>query len=633
MGDFNVMDMIDDYAAESGIDAKDIFKKKEADPVPEVPDKPIEDEPVKSSSKKNKEWTPDSSVMEELSEFSGKRGAVYSKDELVFEDEPLKNAGDEAVKKESANSLNELDRKYENLEEAKKRHGISKLRIPPGEMQVKFLLAAGSTNHDEAQDYLDQLLDEVERIYPEAILERTPDYKEKKVETVAESAPKVEQPIDTPQPTVAPEPVKPESIEGVDTPEELPSTKPSISTNDDVKVVIDKTNLSGVSWTPEEAEKIRKSRTIELNIVEGKDLEFGSIEEVPANAVDAILSTYVRRSNDIASPLPASKYRAVFSGLSYPEVIDLSSANEINTVDGLRLKWTIMFNHMRNVSIGPWEEYILYKDESGKEIRVDAPEKIPSNISRENIHQVSKFEDFMRKTSYMDLEFGLWKILSATAMDKEVISIDCHTDIGNGQECGNTYDWIYSPGDLLVPESIPKITLDEMAEATNAASVEDALKVYSTAQVNSNNWVELHSSGFRIVYGHVSAYEYVEHIYPKLQELENSDDPTSIAKGLTYTMLTSIKAALVPNGKGGYGRITGVDNLEKVLSRLDEIDYETINKINTMVTTPYQFEFSMRGIVCPKCKNRSMIPITDMSRLLFIVARTLSSVNITLKHE
>lgn len=629
MSDFNVMDMIDDYAAESGIDAKDIFKKKDPVKSPDPLDETIDPIPANDEESKTKEWTPDASLMDELDDFKP-TSVVYAKEDFIMEEQPLKDLGDEAVKEEAAGSMGEMDRKLANIEEAKKRHGIVKLQIPPGELQVKFLLAAGSTNHEEAQDYLDQLIAEVEKTYPEAILERVPGSKP------VDPLPVIHQPEPQPQPQPEPVPEAPknDSIEGVDTPPEpLPSTNPSLQTGEDVKVVIDKNNVSELTWTAEEAAKIRKSRTLELNIVEGKNLEFGSIEDIPSNAVDAILSTYERKTNDIAAVLPASKYRAVFSGLTYPEVIDLSSANQINNLDGERLKWTIVFNHIRNMSIGPWEEYILYKDEKGKEIRVNAPEEIPSDIPSDNIHPVSKYEDFMRKTSYMDLEFCLWKILCATAMEKEVITIDCHTDIGNGHECGNTYDWIYAPEELLVVDSIPKNTLDEMKEAADANSIEDAIRVYKTSQLNSNNFVELHSSGYRIIFGHISAYEYVEHLYSKMKELEDATDPAAISKGLTYTMLTTTKAALVPNGKGGYGRIAGIDDLEKVLSKFDEIDYETISQINTLVTKPYQFEFSMRGIVCPKCKNRSMIPITDMSRLLFIVARSLSSVNITLRHD
>ena len=231
----------------------------------------------------------------------------------------------------------------------------------------------------------------------------------------------------------------------------------------------------------------------------------------------------------------------------------------------------------------------------------------------------------------MDLEFCLWKILCATAMDKEIITIDCHSKLnGTDKECGNTYDWVYSPNELLSIKSIDPAVLEEMKQTAEASTMEDAVAMHNTSPVNSNNYVELHSSGFRAIYGHISAYEYLENLYSKLKELEDSENPDMISKSLTYTLLTTTTAILLPF-EGTYKRIKGIDNLEKVVSMLDEIDYETLSKLNEMMIKPYQFEFSLRDIVCPKCKNKSMIPIDSMSRLLFIVARSLSNVNVTLK--
>lgn len=612
--DFNVMDMIDDYATENGIDAKDIFKKNET----------IKEEIKEETSKKeDTDWRPDSDLLEDMDELKSS-GASYNKNDIVMEERQLVNGADEELKVNYKDNLNDMDLKTLNIEEAKKRHGIKYFHIPEGELQVRFLIAAGSHNHEEAQDLLSQLIEEVKTTYPEMIEWDQVPVEEPKQEIKKDETNEL--------PVIKAPKNNEETIEGIDTPVEPKITLNSGEPVDDLKIIIDKTNVSDVSWSEEEISKIKKSRTLELNIVEGSDLSFGTIEDVPDNAIDAILNTYQRKTNDIMAPLPASKYRATFCGLTYPEVIDLSSANEINSLDGERKKWSIVYDHMRNMSIGPWQEYVLYIDPAtNKEVRIDINDEIPSNVPDENVHHVTKFEDFLRKTSYMDLEFCLWKILCATAMDKEIISIDCHTDIGNGRECGNTYDWIYSPNDLLLIDSVNPGVLKEMEETSNTNSMEEAIKNYATSPVASTSYVDLHSSGFKVVYGHISAYEYLEFIYPKLKEMESSEDPDIISKSMEYALLVTVKSVLIPNNNGSYTRIKGVDNLIKVINTLDEIDFETLTQINTMMTEPYQFRFAMRDIVCPKCKNRSMIPINSMSRLLFIVARSLSSVNITLK--
>ena len=219
--------------------------------------------------------------------------------------------------------------------------------------------------------------------------------------------------------------------------------------------MIDKSRVSEISWSRDEVEKIKKSRSIELNIVEDQPLKYSEIEDVDDNVVDLVLAQYQRKANDSVGALPASRYRATFTGLSYPEILDLSHSLDVNSLDTERKKWTIVYHHMKNQSIGPWKEYKWYIDPSTKKkVIIDFGAEGPVDDSIE-VHEVTKFDDFLMKTSFMDLEFMLWKILCATTMDKEIISIDCHAKLDDtDKECGKSYDWIYSPNDLLDVSSI-----------------------------------------------------------------------------------------------------------------------------------------------------------------------------------
>ena len=96
-------------------------------------------------------------------------------------------------------------------------------------------------------------------------------------------------------------------------------------------------------------------------------------------------------------------------------------------------------------------------------------------------------------------------------------------------------------------------------------------------------------------------------------------------------MLRSIKEFLIPKDNGKYGRIKGADNVLKVIDSLDEIDWQTVFEISKMMTEPYDFKYSFQNLVCPSCHNRSSIDIENMTQLLFIVAQSLSSVQVVLK--
>lgn len=616
---FSVMDMIDDYAAENDINPADVFKKELKE------EKPVEEVKVK---KEKKEWKPDVSDMPEFKST----GAVYDKKDVKLnEDTTLRNIADDVALEESRASMDDLERKNANLEEAKARFGIRKLQIPEGKEQLNFLIAAGEPSRKKAQAELDVLFRELINIHPEFILEwdegRGPE----------EYAPKptVQSQIEAPTTIPAEEYIKEEDQKTYDPNEKIDQNTILIESGGEApttKIIIDKRNASDFVWTAEEAEKIRKSRTVELNIVEGKDIEFGSVSNISGNAVDNLLSKYQRKSNDAVAALPASKYRATFTGLTYPEVIDLSTSNEMNTIDAERKKWSICFSHIRNQSIGPWEEYQEYIDpKTNNIVRTTIGTEVPKDVSQDDVHIVSKFEDFLRKTSFMDLEFMLWKILCATTMDKEVVSVDCKS-LYNGQPCGNTYDWIYSPSELLVTDSMNEGVLEDMKKTGEVSSTEDIMNNFASSPVNCKDYVKLSTSGFIVIYGHVSAYTYLTDLYSKIQDLnEETNDPSTVSKALAYATLSVVKEILIPNDDDTYSRITGIDNLMKVLDILDEIDWQTINELTRLMIDPYQFKFSMRNIVCPKCKNRSAIAIDSMTRLLFIVARSLSSVQVTLK--
>lgn len=624
MSTLNVLDMAQQYADMEETNISEIFKhhpvsgKVKAESEPEESEKEVA---VEEAPKKKRAWAPDVSTLPEMNS----QPVTYSKDEIRIEEHNgLKNIADDNALQDQREAMDELSRTHANIEECKSRRGIRKLQIPPGEWHAKITAAAGDTNHKRAQQNLDALFEEIEKTFPDFILERDP--------------------VETTETSVQSNPVNNPLKENINKLEDIPVDSIEVPSEaitddaklDDTKIIIDKRQLNTVSWSPEEINKIKKSKTIELNIVEGRDLEFSSIiEDVPENAIDAVLAPYQRKSNDVVAALPASKYRATFTGLTYTEVLDLSNSNEMNNLDGEMKKWSICYNHIKNPSIGPWEEYKWYIDPvTKKKVKINITASIPPGINPNSVHEVTKFQDFLMKTSFIDLEFMLWKVLCATTTDKEIISIDCHA-MHNGHPCNKTHDWVYSPSDLLMMDSINPAILEDMKKTGEANTSEEIMANYRTSPVQCNNLVTLPTSGFRVAFGHCSAYDYLDTIYGLMKTIEESDeqhDPSIISKGLTYTTLTTIKAFLIPTSDGNtYSRISGSENLIKVINTLDEVDWQVIYEIVNLMINPYHFRYAMNNIVCPNCHNTSSIPIESISQLLFIVARSLQNTNVTLK--
>lgn len=612
---FNVMDMAKSIT-DNDEDIGDLFAKKETDEI-------IKSETVETTGKgsEKKPWTPDANILEGMPELTS--GPVtYDKSEIKNDDEEgLKNISDDNAIQASREAMNDLERKNINIEDAKRRHKIKHLHIPEGQYQVSILAAAGDTNYKRAQSSIDEIFEDIKNTYPEWIEFESSELDDKSMDNTSIPENVVNNHVDTTESTE-----QKESDNIVD--------ENNITDTDDVKVVIDKSQLPEVSWSEDEIDKIRKARKVQLDIVETKNIEYSQIIDVDDNAVDTILSPYIRRSNDVIGALPASKYRCTFTGLSYPEVIDLSNSQDMNNIDGERKKWSIAYNHIKNQSIGPWEEYKYYIDPmTKKKIKLDALDNIPSHVNPDTVVFVSKFEDFLMKTSFMDLDFILWKILCATAMTEEIISIDCHAYIEKtGKECGHSYDWVYRPADLLIPESIDPAVFDDMEKASTASTLEQIKEVYNSSMLNTQNTATLTTSKFKVVFGHISAYDYLSEVYGAVEDIKNNTDNASmVSRNLNYTTMTVVKAFLIPQDNGKYVRIRGVNNLMKVIDQLDEIDWQTLTELVRIMLEPYQFRYALKDIVCPKCKNRSMIPIESMERLLFIVARSLSSVSVELK--
>lgn len=636
--DFNVLDMAEAIAAQDDIDVSDLFTKPKED-IPKQTSTPTLEQvsmvqPVKESkpveSPKSNEWTPDASLLEDMPEMNAKP-VTYSKEEFKEEDHSLHNLNDEEAVKDAANTADDLTRKNINIEAAKKRHGITKLaidnqRLDTASLFTAIMVAAGNPDYDQAQKELDDIFNDIKANRPDLILERTEEAEKKLAENVAVNSTDAEN-------TNNAVPVANISTENV-------------TNSTDVSVIIDKTSLPNVSFTAEDMEKIRKSRRVELNIVERKDLEFSSIDDIDGNAIDEVLMPYHHKVGETTASLPASKYRACFTGLTYTEVIDLSTSINMNNIDGEIKKWTIAFDHIKNQSIGPWEEYRWYIDPVTKKkvkININAPD--PDGINPVNIYNVSKFEDFLMKTSYLDLDFILWKILCATSNEKEIISITCNSLVSGGVKCRNRYDWLYNPEELLDQNSINPTVLEEMKQTGEAGTTEEILENYNTSLVRANNTVTLPTSKFILVFGHVSAYTYLNDLYSGLKEIEeevnkadNNDestyDPTIGSKFIMYSMLTITKAILIPKKDGsGYLRVKDVPGIIKIFKTFDEIDLEATNEIFNSVITPYKLKFRIPDIICPKCHSRSNVPINNMADLLFILSQSLNSVEVILKRQ
>ena len=575
-------------------------------------------------------WTPDEEDTKSLAELNrSSLGIVVDKDKYTEkEDTTLRDVAEDHAIEDGAAAVDDLMIKTQAIEASKKRLHIVKLAIEDPAEHAAIFAIASDTNIQRRDEQLDSRIKAYVEKFPSAVLEWEPWY--------GPNVKVVKNDLESVEPTPVTEVIPAQStVDEAHTKEEDMEIISKATQNlekipdaviDKTVVRVNKEDVPHIFWDQEDVDKIKKSRKVELDIIETTPLEYNEVVELDENAIDGVLSQYTRKMNDVSSPLPASKYRATFTGLSYPEILDLSQSQELNTVDGLKKKWTIAFNHTKNPSIGPFKPFRYYIDPSTKKkIHLNAGEPVPEGVKLE---YGDAFDDFLKKTSFLDLDFILWKILCATTMENEVISINCHAR-HNGEECKKEYDWVYSTKNLLDMDKISPAVLEEMNKTATVSSQQEIEANYKDSFLASSSVIKLPHCGFRIMCGHKDAYEHINTIFGKVLEITEAQNPAA-SDALTVTMLSVVKAVLVPYN-GSYAKITSVDGIMKVLKQLDEVDYQTVGEMMRVILEPYQFTYNLRDIVCPKCGNVSNIPIQDMSRMLFIVAQSLMSVQVVLK--
>ena len=634
---FDVMNMVAEVASSQNTDATSLFKPTAA------PEPPKEE----AAPQEKKPWVPDAELLEGMPEMTQPAGVIYNPEEIIMErDTTLRNIADDDAVAAARASMDERTRAAYNVQDALRRNGIKHCMIPDDHLDgasyhVRIMTAAGDPDYVKGQNIITEILEEVKKLHPEWVVMEDTSSEDIPMDINSNSdqpggaVPTADTEAEEAFPTVIENPnyaaVPTAQMDAGDDTSEVSPTEPSVS------LIMDKSNVSQVAWTPDEMEKIKKSREVELVIKEKQPIEFGSIEEAPDNVLNMVLSTYVRKANDSIGVLPASFYRATFTGLSYAELLDLMTSADMNDRDVEWKKWSICFKHVKNPSIGPWESYVLYKDpESHKEKKVKTLGEVPDGVLERDVHEVTAFEDFLRKTSHKDLDFILWKILCATAMSQEVLSITCRNRLDNDTVCNHEYDWVYSPSDLLQMDAIDTAVLRDMELVGKANTTEAIMNLYHQSPVYANNTVTLPQSQLVCVYGHVSAYDYLSYIHGKLNEIRTKEknDPTDISTAVIYKGMCAVKCILIPKEDGaGYLRVSSPDHLATLLQGLGEIDWNVIMNLSDMIIQPYEMKFSMRDIVCPKCGSKSNIPITDVTRLLFLVTQSILSVNVTLTKQ
>lgn len=364
----------------------------------------------------------------------------------------------------------------------------------------------------------------------------------------------------------------------------------NVEPNTPVEVNVDNELIASLTKT--------KKIDIYVNEISSSDMEASTIIENTDQ--EGIITTYDPGINDVPITLPLSGYRCVMRGINYLDFIKLSAPSSGNTTDAEIKTWTIIYNHLKNPSIGDFKD----------------------------------FEDFLKKTKYQDRELLMWGVLAATLDEQDTISITC----GN-PNCGEKHTIVYYPRQLIhVDESrIPAWYIP----AYQAAAGPEAVSVWEQASQKRVSY-KFNDSKISVEINEPSAYEFITQKLPLLDELyqrykpnssfsedmrntdENEPSILERADMLEFNYLSSIAmylSAVIIERNGKKYRFTRWKDIEKVVSgSLSSTDSSILVSLIEQVrsnTTPVSFRIN--DVTCPHCKHHDdFIPINNLQEQLLV---------------
>jgi hypothetical protein len=346
-----------------------------------------------------------------------------------------------------------------------------------------------------------------------------------------------------------------------------------------------------------------RSREINVHVREVSEYDLHASTIIENSQQEGIIGVYDSGSHDVPITLPLSGYRCVMRPINWFDFIQLTAPTSQNQSDNELKKWSVIYKHMKNPSIGDFEN----------------------------------FEDFLKKTKYQDREILMWAILVATADEEEHIDLKCQN-----KKCGRSIPVTYYPREIihLDSEHIPSY----YTKTHDVAVGEEALRHWKDINCRRKRY-KLPNTGIIAEINDPTAYEFITKKLPLVQKLYeryrsegsladlDTNDPTLAEFDYISAHALLISAMTIVKDNKEY-RYTNWDDIEKIITEsLDTADSGILLKvIQQSRTNVSPASFYLSDIECPACHRlEKKVVISDIANtLLFQISRRLENTQVNL---
>ena len=351
-----------------------------------------------------------------------------------------------------------------------------------------------------------------------------------------------------------------------------------------------------------------RSNEVNIHVKELTPMTLEAMTIIENSPRPNVIKPYDSGLHDVPVTLPLSGYRCVMRPINYFGFIQLTTPMSGNNSENELRKWSVIYKHMKNVSIGEFAD----------------------------------FEDFLKKTKYQDRELLMWALLVATADEEETISFPCNND-----KCGRMNTVKYHPREIvhLDPELIP-----EHYNRTHSVSVGDEALEHFHAVSGKRTMYRLEESDLYVEINEPSAYEFineklelVQNLYkryrPNEEDMTNFDvnDPTMIEFDYLSANAMFVSAFVKIDNQTNpptHYRYTNWDtDIERIITEdLGTEDSATLLKlIEHARSNVTPASFYIPNVVCPHCGHKENLVIGDIGNTLLLqMSRRLGSTKINL---
>lgn len=382
-------------------------------------------------------------------------------------------------------------------------------------------------------------------------------------------------------------------IEQQEIPEDMQSND-SFDREDIVQILIDKTGMGGeVNLTPEEQEKVIRAKKIIVTEVENQTLSTIKFKP-PTKSFTEMIAQHSIETTMTKVTFAASRFSGSMGGLGFGELADIALSRENITHDKLNKKLTIIYNNLKNTSVGTFDNY----------------------------------DEFLSKLAYTDIDFGTFALACSTFPEIDTITLNC-----NHPTCQHPFEHKYAPRTLIRFEKMRNAILRDMESINKCNSLEQSKELFSHGPVSEYKMIELPFSKYYIEIGIASAKEYLDDLMGVLlDETWNEKHPNDVNNILQFnsSFLTIIRAVSVPMGDE-YVRFTDVNDIIEALYTIKPDEANILTEILNKYIATYTPVFGLVNVRCPHCQTLTKFLPIDINQLVFLKFQTWKNTTVELK--